>query len=101
MKKTVKEMIEVMEAADRGEQIEMRQHLFPTGKWETTGIPIWNWATLDYRVKRKPREAWINNFGYHDTFDDIEMHRSKDIALKHACPDCTEIAVHFIEVIEE
>ena len=45
--KTTKEMIEVMQAYERGEQIEA----FYNGVWEDIYIPEWSWGLRDYRVK--------------------------------------------------
>ena len=47
--KTTKEMIEVMQAYVRGEQIE---ESIDQKIWFTCE-PIWNWAKCDYRVKKK------------------------------------------------
>ena len=49
--KTTKEMIEVMQAYDRGEQIEC----FNTMKWKDVNNPIWDWLHNDYRVKPKKK----------------------------------------------
>ena len=51
--KTIKEMIEVMQAYDRGEQIENNYH----EGWVLCKEPIWNWGYADYRVKPKPKYA--------------------------------------------
>lgn len=48
MKKT-KEMIEVMQAYDRGEKIEC----FNDKQWKDVNYPIWDWLHNDYRVKPK------------------------------------------------
>ena len=48
--KTTKEMIEVMQAYDRGEQIQI---LDINGIWEDKEYPYWNWTKCDYRVKPK------------------------------------------------
>ena len=48
--KTTKEMIEVMQAYDRGEQVQL---LNINGNWEDKDNPTWNWAKCDYRVKKK------------------------------------------------
>ena len=48
--KTIKEMIEVMQAYDRGEQVQL---LNINGNWEDKDNPAWNWAKCDYRVKPK------------------------------------------------
>lgn len=50
--KTTKEMIEVMQAYERGEQIEFKEC---GGKWYDTPTPIWNWSQTDYRVKTKTK----------------------------------------------
>ena len=50
--KTTKEMIEVMQAYDRGEQIEIMNKI---GEWIYIDKPIWNWVIFDYRVKPKPK----------------------------------------------
>lgn len=52
MKKTTKEMIEVMQAYDRGEQIEFMDC---SREWKDTINPIWDWARHYYRVKPKPK----------------------------------------------
>lgn len=51
--KTTKEMIDVMQAYDRGEQIE--ESLLQDQKVWFTCEPIWNWAKCDYRVKPKKK----------------------------------------------
>jgi hypothetical protein len=48
--KTTKEMIEVMAAFERGEEIEWCQF----GQWLACPNPIWDWRNLDYRIKPKP-----------------------------------------------
>ena len=50
--KTTKEMIEVMQAFEIGEQIEIMNKF---GEWIYIDKPIWNWAIFDYRVKPKPK----------------------------------------------
>ena len=50
--KTTKEMIEGMQAYDRGEQIEIMNKF---GEWIYIDKPIWNWVIFDYRVKPKPK----------------------------------------------
>ena len=52
--KTTKEMIEVMQAYERGEQIE---ESIDQKVWFTCE-PIWNWAKCDYRVKKKVYEPF-------------------------------------------
>ena len=50
--KTTKEMIEVMQAYERGEQIEYKDH---RRKWYDVEYPVWDWLRTDYRVKPKPK----------------------------------------------
>lgn len=49
--KTTKEMIEVMQAYDRGEKIEC----FNDEQWKDVNNPIWDWLHNDYRVKPKTK----------------------------------------------
>ena len=52
--KTTKEMIEVMQAYERGEQIEC----FNDGEqWRDVNSPIWDWLHNDYRVK--PKKSYV------------------------------------------
>lgn len=48
--KTTREKIEIMEAYERGEQIELKRN---DGKWHDAIIPTWDWLNTDYRVKSK------------------------------------------------
>ena len=50
--KTTKEMIEVMQAYDRGEQIQLLNRV---GIWVDIDMPEWNWELRDYRVKPKTK----------------------------------------------
>ena len=50
--KTTKEMIDVMQAYDRGEQIQLLDRL---GNWVDIDMPEWSWGLLDYRVKPKKK----------------------------------------------
>ena len=50
-KMTTREMIDVMQAYVRGEEIEARFHREAT--WATTTIPDWDWELYEYRVNPK------------------------------------------------
>ena len=50
--KTTKEMIEVMQAYDRGEQIEF---VYEGMEWRNASNPVWDWNHFDYRVKPKTK----------------------------------------------
>ena len=47
--KTTKEMIDVMQAYESGEQIEC----FNDEEWKYVKNPVWDWLHNDYRVKNK------------------------------------------------
>ena len=51
--KTTKEMIEVMQAYDRGEKIVMHYLYDHKDYWIPCGTPVWDWNNFDYRVKTK------------------------------------------------
>ena len=50
---TTTEMIEVMQAYERGEQIEYRMRTIPeNNEWDLIEkVPDWNWSEFDYRIK--------------------------------------------------
>ncbi len=95
--KTTAEMIEVMQAFERGEEVEIRWLVRPD--WETmikTSTPVvWNTSTFDYRIKpREPRVIWVNEYS-----DGGHVHFTEDDALRSACA-AKRTAVKYIEVIE-
>lgn len=63
MSKTLREMIEVMVAADKGEAIEVRER--SEIRWRLCQQSCWNWDKWDYRIKPKPREIFINEYPHH------------------------------------
>ena len=69
---TTQEMIEVMQAYDRGEEIEMGHTDDDEGEWASVEVPIWNWGVFDYRVKPKEPKFKIG--------DEIVCKSSRDIA---------------------
>ena len=50
--KTTKEMIDVMQAYNRGEQIQLLNNI---GIWVDIDMPEWSWGLSDYRVKQKAK----------------------------------------------
>jgi DNA-binding NarL/FixJ family response regulator len=50
MKMNINEMIEVLQAAERGEKIEMST---TTSGWQRTEDPLWNFGVCDYRIAPK------------------------------------------------
>ena len=55
--KTTKEMIEVMQAYERGEKIEVHYLYNYKDYWITCGTPIWDWHNFEYRVK--PKKSYV------------------------------------------
>lgn len=56
--KTLKEKIEVMQAAEDGAKIESSW----VGEFREVDLKnlLWNWEEADYRIKPKPIEFWVN-----------------------------------------
>ena len=52
---TLREKIEVMEAFERGEEIECNSLWNP--KWTSTTSPSWNWSDVCYRIVPKPKQV--------------------------------------------
>lgn len=50
---TIRQKIEVMEAFERGEEIEACYE--GCKHWGVTHTPLWNWQDHDYRIKPKPK----------------------------------------------
>ena len=91
--KTTKEMIEVMQACERGEQIEFCYTDEVIKVWEdTNGKPLWNWGDTDYRVKPKPKyvpfetaEEFLEALYIHGegltSVNDVRVLNAKDIYI--------------------
>ena len=54
---TLREKIEVMEAFERGEEIEHRDRL--NNMWFASNFPAWNWKEFEYRIKPKPKKVVV------------------------------------------
>lgn len=68
MKQTRKEMIEVLQGAENGEQIQQRLHCeegIDDGFYGCNEKPSWDFSRIEYRVKPKPLQCWVlyNNYG--------------------------------------
>ena len=70
---TLREKIEVMQAFERGEYVEVRTDKTKSGTWSVAIDPLWDWNNNDYRIKPKPKQvvaiekwlcksAWDNYF---------------------------------------
>ena len=61
---TLKEKIEVMQAFERGEEIEYRYKIEDQDIWGYTDPtqPSWDWDSYDYRIKTKPKQVTIEKW---------------------------------------
>lgn len=53
---TLREKIEVMEAFERGEEIEVK-HRDSAMDWTLTKQPLWDWTKSTFRIKPKPKQT--------------------------------------------
>ena len=54
---TLREKIEVMEAFERGEEIEVSY--VKQEKWTDVSNPDWAWGAYNYRIKPKPKQVFV------------------------------------------
>lgn len=57
--KTVKEMIEVMQAHLDGRKIEAKQTSEKYSSWSDVGKPVWDWYGCDYRIKPEEVKVYL------------------------------------------
>ena len=92
---TLKEKIEVMEAFERGEEIEHRDRL--NNMWFDSNFPDWNWKEFEYRIKPKPKqvivlETWLCAFendyyiseataGYFEGIETVKLLSTREVEL--------------------
>lgn len=97
---TVKQMIEVLQAAEAGKCIEWRHCDSKTGRWETilTSLNSWNFPCCEYRVRQEPRVIYINEFSGREGKDLNSQHYSSLEEAK-ACGK-TAKSLKFVEVID-
>jgi hypothetical protein len=91
---TLQKKIEVMQAFADGKQVEFRRS-GGNEEWDIGDRVCWDWSTFEYRVKREPREWWVNV--YHGL--DCIAHMTKAQADKDAATHRIE-CVHVREVID-
>ncbi len=96
---TLRDMIEVMEAAEQGKVIQIKSKRVSIQNWRTIEEPDWNWRDYKYRVKKEPREWYICT--YPATGETRRWHcNQKDQAIKHA-KLWNEELIHVREVLED
>jgi len=91
-----KKAIEVMQAYVDGEKVQVK--VMHNSGWQGygKGAPMWNWEKVDYRIKPKPREVWINS--YSDRLR-VDVFDTEDWA-KHNCGRLGK-TTKFLEVLED
>ena len=52
---TLREKIEVMQAFERGEEVEHRDRL--NNMWFDSDFPAWNWKEFEYHIKPKQKQV--------------------------------------------
>ena len=71
---TLREKIEVMEAFERGEEIEVSY--VKQAKWTDISNPDWSWGAYNYRIKPKKQtvtiEKWLYASGYNMAYYTVE-----------------------------
>lgn len=98
---TTEEMIAIMQHFAGGGEVEVSIN----GKtnWLKCPEPLWNWANNSYRIKRVPRECWVNiyNSGKVGT-PHFSLEVSKTAAKRPdgLNSDGLKERIHYIEVIE-
>ncbi|KAB7765372.1 hypothetical protein [Xanthomonas sp. LMG 12461] len=98
--KTTAEMIAVMQAFERGEDIQcIRLGIVDDWVKCTTPPYKWNWVGYDYRIKpREPRVIWVNEYTGNG---DIKFYGHADEAsARGAAGHVARVAIKYIEVIE-
>lgn len=93
---TNKEIIAVVQAAERGEVIEFRKRKRTMDAWFIASPPLWEFGECDYRVKPRPLEGWLNEY---PTGGTSALYPTKEIADAKADHDRIR-CVHVREVEE-
>lgn len=97
MRKTTKEMIEVMQAFDEGKLCEYCKKGFNT--WRPATSPTWNWDTKNYRIKKEPRELWFVKSGG-DSYWLCESKKEVICLAKYDKRDKLKV-IHVREILDE
>lgn len=75
--KTLKEKIEVMQAALDGKDIEYTPH---KDYWEIDPSPSFNWDRFNYRIKPEPMEFWVNVYEGGETDGELAIYLMETVA---------------------
>lgn len=74
---TLREKIEVMQAFERGEEIEQCERLYD--KWYESPLPAWNWNSFLYRIKPKQKKVVVLETWLCETDGRYEVRESSNI----------------------
>ena len=86
--KTIREKIEIMEAYNNKEKIEVRHR--DTSTWSDATLPCWNWDMYDYRIKEEKKtviiEKWLCKNKLHiyyivESSDIDSFHKNEKVKL--------------------
>jgi len=95
--KSLKEKIEVMQAALDGKEIE--RNTGTNNGWQPEPDPDWSWDCWDYRIKPEPMEFWINV--YVDGEEGVFTHYSEEAAVDFASTRLDLKTIKVREVMNE
>ena len=85
--KSLKEKIEVMQAALDGKDIESKWLQEGNIDWFDEDLIVFNWACFDYRIKQEPMEFWVNVYNdgsrfLHDSKQDAHFYNESGVGKK-------------------
>ena len=69
----IKEMIEVLQAARRGEKIEMSLICDFGDRWVVSAAPQWNFRDFDYRIAPKREMTLVEELRHYGGIDSIDL----------------------------
>lgn len=91
------EIIAVVQAAERGEEIEFRDY-GSHNEWKTLKCkPAWNFTELEYRVKPNPLVLWCNVYEHGGGVKEAYGYETKEKAERAASRDRCRVAVRMVE----
>ena len=97
---TLREKIEVMEAFERGEEIEIK-HRDSAMDWTLTKQPLWDWSKSTFRIKPKTKqtvtiEKWLIKSNFDFSFSQVVQTDSID----NLCYCCNYTKVKLLDTYE-
>lgn len=93
-RETAKKLLPVIMAFAEGKEVEFYDDI--DGKWVTATNLRFSYAPDMYRIKRVPKEIWVNEYPVR-----LAAHISEGRAKQHALNGAVRKAVHYREVLED